>query len=158
MAEPLGQHLETETVTLAPAATPTSRARGAYRLLYVAFVLAPIIAGADKFLHLLVNWDQYLAPAVPELFRVTGGGFMLGVGVGEILAGLIVAARPSVGGWLVALWLWGIIVNLMLIPGYYDIALRDFGLMLGAITLNRLATAFGMTTIREETTHLRRAA
>jgi hypothetical protein len=141
MAQPL-RRFQTETIAPMPEPLVSSRAQDAYRLLYVAFILAPIIAGADKFLHLLVNWDQYLAPTIARILPVSGHVFMLAVGVVEVVAGLIVAVKPSVGGWVVAAWLWGIIVNLLLIPGYYDIALRDFGLSLGAIALARLARDF----------------
>src|SRR5262245_10172842 len=115
--------------------------RQAYRLLYVAFVVAPIVAGLDKFTHLLVDWTQYLAPAIAGRLPVTPLTFMQGVGVIEIIAGLLVAARPAIGSYVVALWLWGIIVNLLLIPGYYDVALRDFGLSLGALALAKLSFA-----------------
>ncbi len=110
----------------------------AYRILHVAFVAAPVIAGVDKFLQLLVNWDKYLAPQVAALLPVDAHGFMLAVGVIEILAGLMVAFKPRIGAYVVALWLLGIIVNLLL-TGYYDIALRDFGLALGALALARLS-------------------
>ena len=113
----------------------------AYVMLYIGFIVAPVIAGADKFFHLLVNWDQYLAPGIARLVPIDPHAFMLTVGVVEIVAGILVAIKPSVGGYVVAAWLWGIIVNLLLIPGYYDIALRDFGLSLGALALARLAAA-----------------
>ena len=118
-------------------------ARQAFRILQVAFVLAPVIAGVDKFFHFLVNWDQYLAPTIAGLLPMSPHTFMLAVGVVEVVAGLIVAMKPSIGGWIVAAWLWGIIVNLLLIPGYFDIALRDFGLSLGALALARLGHHFG---------------
>jgi hypothetical protein len=111
----------------------------AYVILYTAFIVAPVVAGADKFFQFLVNWDQYLAPAVAGVLPVAPHSFMLAVGVIEIVAGILVAFKPSVGGLVVAAWLWGIIINLLLIPGYYDIALRDFGLSLGALALARLA-------------------
>ncbi len=114
----------------------------AYQILHVAFVLAPLVAGADKFFHFLVNWDQYLAPLVWHTAHIAPHTFMLGVGVIEIIAGLLVAFSPVIGGWVVALWLWGIILNLLVIPGYFDIALRDFGLSLGAIALARLAMEY----------------
>jgi len=117
----------------------------AYLLLYAAFIVAPVIAGADKFFHVLVNWDQYLAPLVAGMLPMAPPTFMLAVGVIEIVAGLLVAVRPSIGGLVVAAWLWGIIINLLLVPGYYDIALRDFGLSLGALALARLAA------VREQT-------
>jgi hypothetical protein len=114
----------------------------AFRILQVAFVLAPVIAGLDKFFGFLVNWDQYLSPTIANLLPVAPHTFMLAVGVVEIVAGLVVAVWPYVGGYLVTAWLWGIIVNLLMIPGYYDIALRDFGLSLGAAALARLSRRY----------------
>src|SRR6478672_11994667 len=93
------------------------------------------IHGASVKVNQLVNWDAYLAPVATRVVPVTAHNFMLAVGVIEIVAGLLVAFRPQVGAYVVALWLWGIIVNLLLIHGYYDIALRDFGLSLGALAL-----------------------
>jgi hypothetical protein len=120
----------------------TRPAYQAFLILYAGYVALPVLAGADKFFHLLVNWDQYLAPRIAELLPVSGHTFMLGVGVIEIAAGLLVALWPRIGGWVVALWLWGIILNLLLVPGFYDIALRDFGLSLGALALARQAREF----------------
>jgi hypothetical protein len=114
----------------------------AWQILHVAFVVAPVVAGLDKFFGILVNWDQYLAPIIAQASPVGGHGLMLVVGVIEVLAGLVVVWRPRFGGYLVAVWLWGIIVNLLLIPGFYDVALRDFGLSLGALALARLSAAF----------------
>jgi hypothetical protein len=111
----------------------------AYVILYVGFVALPILAGLDKFFHLLVNWDQYLAPLATQVLPVSGHTFMLVVGVIEIAAGLLVAVRPRIGAYVVALWLWGIIANLLSVPGFYDIALRDFGLSLGALALARIS-------------------
>jgi hypothetical protein len=111
----------------------------AYQLLYVAFIVAPIAAGADKFLHLLTNWDKYLASAIANLLPVTPHVFMLAVGAIEIVAGLLVAIAPRIGGYVVGAWLLGIIVNLLILPGYFDVALRDLGLALGAFALARLA-------------------
>jgi hypothetical protein len=116
-----------------------SPAYQAYRILQMAFILAPILAGLDKFTHLLVNWDNYLAPTIANMLPIGAHQFMLLVGVIEILAGVLVALRPQIGGYVVAFWLWGIILNLLLHGGYYDIALRDFGLSLGAIALARLS-------------------
>jgi hypothetical protein len=116
--------------------TPSAQA---YQVLHVAYTIAPIIAGADKFFHWLVNWDLYLAPAVARIAPVSAHTFMLGVGIVEMIAGVLVAMAPRIGGWVVAAWLFGIIVNLLMIPAYFDIALRDFGLALGAIALARLA-------------------
>jgi hypothetical protein len=113
----------------------------AYQILHIAFTVAPLVAGVDKFFHLLVNWDQYLAPFVARLLPFSGHTFMLLVGVIEIVAALLVWWKPRLGAYVVMGWLWGIIINLLLIPGYYDVALRDFGLSLGALALARLAEA-----------------
>jgi len=114
----------------------------AFWILRVAFILAPIIAGLDKFAHVLVDWSQYLTPLVPQWTGMPADSFMMIVGVIEIIAGLVVVFKPRYGGWLVAVWLWGIIINLLLVPGYYDIALRDFGLSLGAVSLARLSEIY----------------
>src|SRR5436309_6993181 len=114
----------------------------AFWLLRIGFTVAPIAFGADKFAHVLVNWDKYLAPRIVDRIPWTAHEAMYAVGVIEIVAGLVVLLRPRFGGYLVAAWLGGIIVNLLLIPDYYDIALRDFGLLLAALTLARLAKAF----------------
>ena len=113
-----------------------------YLLLRIGFVVAPLLFGLDKFFNILVDWDKYLAPFINDIVPGNAHQAMLAVGVIEIVAGLAVALRPRFGGYLVAAWLAGIIVNLLIIPGHYDIALRDFGLLLGALTLARLATAF----------------
>src|SRR5687768_4788584 len=118
----------------------------AYLILYAGFIALPVLAGLDKFFHLLGNWDQYLAPLVTSVLPFSGHTFMLAVGVIEIGAGLLVAFRPRIGAYVVALWLWGIILNLLLIPGFYDVALRDFGLSLGALALARLSQEFSSPT------------
>jgi hypothetical protein len=117
--------------------TVASPAHQAYQLLYAAFVVAPIVAGADKFFHFLVNWNIYLAPQVAAI--VPTQTFMMLVGAIEIAAGLLVAVRPRIGAYVVAAWFAGIIVNLFMLGSYYDVALRDFGLMLGALALGRLS-------------------
>ena len=114
----------------------------AYVLLRVGFTLAPILFGLDKFFNVLVDWEQYLAPWVNRLIPGTGSDLMYVVGVVEIVAGLAVALKPRYGAYLVAAWLAGIVVNLLTYSGYYDIALRDFGLMLAALALARLAARF----------------
>jgi hypothetical protein len=114
----------------------------AFWLLRIGFIVAPILFGLDKFFDVLVDWRIYLAPEIDDLIPGNAHQAMLVVGVIEIVAGLVVAVRPRFGGYLVAAWLAGIIVNLLLQADYYDIALRDFGLLLGALTLARLATAF----------------
>src|SRR5205807_5905321 len=110
-----------------------------YQILHVGYAILPIVAGADKFFDRLVNWDVYLAPQVTQMLGLSAHRFMQAVGVIEMVAGVLVALMPRVGGWVVALWLWGIIANLLLAGGFFDIALRDFGLSLGAIALARLA-------------------
>ena len=114
----------------------------AFTLLRLAFTVAPIVFGLDKFAHVLVNWDTYLAPRLDRIIPGTAHQAMYAVGVIEVVAGLVVAIRPKYGSLLVAAWLAGIIVNLLLIPGFYDVALRDFGLFLAALTLFRLASFF----------------
>lgn len=111
----------------------------AFRILHVAFTALPLAAGIDKFFHVLVDWDMYLSPIFPRTVGIPGHTFMLGVGAIEVAAGLLVAIAPRSGGWLVGLWLCGIVVNLLSLPAYFDIALRDFGLALGAFALARLA-------------------
>jgi hypothetical protein len=123
------------------AAVP-DRARQAFRILHVGFVVAPILAGLDKFFDVLVDWDRYLAPVVTDVLPVSAHTIMLVVGVVEIAAGILVALRPRIGGYVVAAWLWAIIVNLLVLGDYFDVALRDFGLSLGALALARLAEAF----------------
>ena len=123
------------------AAVP-DRARQAFRLLHVGFVVAPILAGLDKFFEVLVDWDRYLAPVATDVLPVSGHSLMLAVGVIEIAAGVLVAFRPRIGGYVVAVWLWAIILNLLVAGDYYDIALRDFGLSLAALALARLAEAY----------------
>ena len=123
-------------------ATTEVAGRQAYQILHLGFTVAPILAGLDKFTHLLVNWDQYLAPAIAGLSPFGGHGFMLVVGLIEIVAGLVVLLRPRFGGYLVMAWLWGISLNLLLVPGSFAVALRDFGLSLGALALARLAAAY----------------
>ncbi len=115
--------------------------RQAYLLLRTVFTVAPIVFGLDKFANVLVDWPRYLAPIVNDVLPGSGQQAMYVVGVVEVVAGLAVALRPRYGALLVTAWLAGIIVNLLLIPGYFDIALRDFGLLVAALALSRLAVA-----------------
>ena len=114
----------------------------AYQILHVGFTVAPIVAGLDKFFNLLVNWEQYLPSFVNDLLGGQGRYFMLAVGVIEIIAGLGVAFKPKIFAYVVAAWLLLIIANLLMIPGYFDVALRDFGLALAALALARLSREF----------------
>jgi hypothetical protein len=123
-------------------ASSHSPAYQAYQILHWGFVAAPVIAGADKFLHLLGNWDQYLAPALGRISPLGTHGTMLAVGVVEIAAGLVVAVKPRIGAYVVAAWLVGIILDLLLLGSFFDVALRDFGLFLGALALGRLSAAY----------------
>jgi hypothetical protein len=115
-------------------------ANRAYQILHFGFVILPILAGVDKFLGLMTNWDKYLAPVVTSTLGVSAHSFMLVVGAIEIVAGLLVAFAPRIGAYVVAFWLAGIIVNLALNPiHYWDVAARDFGLILGALALGSLS-------------------
>jgi hypothetical protein len=136
-----------ETIGGRTASTSTDAATGsatyqAYQILRVGFTVAPIVAGLDKFFHLLVNWDQYLPAFVNNLTGGHGHELMLAAGVIEIIAGLGVWFMPKIFAYVVAAWLLLIVVNLLMIPGYFDVALRDFGLALGALALGRLSQDF----------------
>src|SRR5213595_4221325 len=124
------------------AAGTGSPAYQAYWILHFGFTVAPILAGLDKFFHLLVNWDQYLPGVVTRISPIPPHTVMLAVGVIEIVAGIGVALKPRIFAYVVAAWLAVIIINLLLIPGYFDVALRDFGLFLAALALARLSQQF----------------
>jgi hypothetical protein len=147
------------TLTAPPTAAAPTAARlkddpayQAFWLLRIGFTVAPILFGLDKFAEVMTDWEKYLAPWVNDLVPGSAQQAMYVVGVVEVVAGLTVALLPRFGGYLVAAWLLGIIVNLLSIGGYADVALRDFGLLLAALTLARLATAF--TTHRREVRHV----
>jgi uncharacterized membrane protein YphA (DoxX/SURF4 family) len=114
----------------------------AYMLMRLTFVVAPIAFGLDKFFNVMVHWPKYLAPWINDIAPGTAQQFMYVVGGVEIVAGILVLIKPRYGAYVVAAWLAGIVVNLLSYSGYYDIALRDFGLMLGALTLARLASVY----------------
>lgn len=128
------------TATARPATT-IDPAQQAYLVLRAGFTAAPILFGLDKFAGLMADWPEYLWSGVSGALPLSAQTIMLIVGVVEIAAGLLVLARPRIGGYVVAAWLAGIIVNLALVGGFWDIALRDFGLLLGALALARLAAA-----------------
>jgi hypothetical protein len=114
----------------------------AFTLLRVVFTVAPILFGLDKFAEVLISdWPKYLAPEFNDLIPGSASDAMYLVGAVEIVAGIVVAVTPRFGGLLVAAWLGGIIVSLLLVGGYADIALRDFGLLVGALALWRLASS-----------------
>lgn len=121
------------------AATPSYQA---YRILLLGFTVAPILAGLDKFLNLLTDWSQYLPPVVNGMVGGHGDVLMRVVGVIEVAAGIGVALKPRIFSYVVAAWLAVIIVNLLLIPGFFDVALRDFGLLLGTLALGRLSAEY----------------
>jgi hypothetical protein len=122
--------------------TASSPAYQAYQILRFGFIVAPIVAGLDKFFHLLVDWDKYLPPVVNNMVGGNGHTLMLAVGVIEIVAGIGVLLKPKIFAYVVSAWLVLIIINLLLIPGYFDIALRDLGLALGALALGRLSQTY----------------
>ena len=139
--------MSTLSAALRPIPVPPSEtlrrdpAAQAFLLLRIAFVVAPILFGIDKFANVLTDdWTRYLATEFNDIIPGSAADAMHIVGVVEIVAGLVVAVTPRFGGLLVAAWLGGIIVSLLLVGGYGDIALRDFGLLIGALALNRLAT------------------
>jgi uncharacterized membrane protein YphA (DoxX/SURF4 family) len=121
--------------------TPSVNVDRAYRLLRTLFVVAPVVFGLDKFVGLLTNWDQYLAPQLDALVPGTAHQAMFAVGAIEVVAGILVAVVPRIGAYVVAAWLAGIIVDLLLLGGRGDIALRDFGLLVSALALAQLAPA-----------------
>ena len=136
---------ESHTATSTAASSPAYQA---YRILHFGFIVAPILAGLDKFTHLLVNWDQYLPGVVARVSPIPSHTLMLVVGVIEIVAGIGVALKPRIFAYIVAAWLAVIIINLLLVPGYFDVALRDFGLLLAALALARLSQRHrGTTTV-----------
>ncbi len=145
--------MSTTTATLDPRevglSSPTfgERLKGdpayqAFLLLRIAFTVAPILFGLDKFFNVMVDWETYLAPWINDIVPGSASTAMHLVGIVEIIAGISVALKPRYGAYVVAAWLGGIIVNLLTYSAYYDIALRDFGLMLGALTLARLASKY----------------
>lgn len=142
MEQTINETIGGRTVSTSTDAVSSSASYQAYQILRVGFTVAPIVAGLDKFFHLLVNWDQYLPAFVNNLTGGHGHELMLAAGVIEIIAGLGVWFMPKIFAYVVSAWLLLIVVNLLLIPGYFDVALRDFGLALGALALGRLSQDF----------------
>src|SRR6476660_703043 len=120
-------------------------AHQAFLLLRTVFTVAPIAFGLDKFANLLTDWPKYLAPWIDHIVPGTAQQAMYAVGVVEVAAGVLVAVAPRIGAWVVAAWLAGIIVDLLTGPGFYDVALRDFGLLVGAVALARLSVRYAPT-------------
>lgn len=142
--------MSTNTTTAPDPATRASGVRHALWLLRAGFTVAPILFGLDKFFELTADWSAYLWPPIAAALPLEAGTIMLVVGVVEIAAGILVAFRPRVGGYVVAAWLAGIITNLLLLGDFADIALRDVGLLLGALALARLAAATASSSSSEE--------
>jgi len=137
--------LDPREASLAPSFGERLKSDPAYQafvIMRIAFTVAPILFGLDKFFNVMVDWEQYLAPWINEIIPGSASTAMHLVGVIEIIAGVFVALKPRYGAYVVAAWLAGIVINLLTYSGYYDIALRDFGLMLGALTLARLASVY----------------
>jgi hypothetical protein len=144
------------TALRVPESATTSEARGldlaranwrdaryqAYMLMRLTFTIAPIAFGIDKFWNQMVYWPKYLAPWIDNIAPGNGQDFMYFVGAVEIVAGIVVLLKPRYGGYLVAAWLAGIVINLFSYPRWYDVAVRDFGLMLAALTLARLSSVY----------------
>jgi hypothetical protein len=114
----------------------------AFLALRTVFTVAPILFGLDKFANLLTDWPRYLAPWIDGIIPGSSQQAMYAIGVVEIVAGIAVAVMPRFGGWVVAAWLAGIILNLLTIPAFYDVALRDFGLLVAAVALARLSVRY----------------
>lgn len=133
----------TRSTTAAPSieaiGTPPAAARQAFLILRTAFTVAPILFGLDKFTNLMTDWTAYLAPWINDLVPGTAQQAMYAVGVTEVVAGLLVAVAPRLGGLVVAAWLAGIVVDLLSLGDHYDVALRDVGLLAAAVALSRLA-------------------
>lgn len=131
--------MKTTSALRTNAITTMDPAQQAFLLLRIVFTVAPLVFGLDKFTNLLADWTIYLAPQATALVPLPAQTLMYAVGVVEILAGIAVAVRPRFGSLLVAAWLAGIIINLLLLGAFFDVALRDFGLLVGALALNRLS-------------------
>jgi uncharacterized membrane protein YphA (DoxX/SURF4 family) len=142
LGTPTRAHTNGRTVAFGASDVNTA-AHQAFWLLRIGFTVAPILFGTDKFFNWSVHWPDYLAGWINNIVPGSGQDFMYVVGGIEIAAGLLVAVAPRIGAFVVAGWLFGIVINLLTknAPEYYDIALRDFGLMLGALTLGRLSLA-----------------
>ena len=148
MVQPTRQSSTVTPIGREKTTLPTERSydnvsvRQAYNILHLGFALLPVVAGLDKFFNFLVNWNQYLAPQIDEFLGGNSQAFMLIVGVIEVIVGIGVALKPKVFSYIVAAWLAGIVVNLLMTDQYYDIALRDTGLAMGAFALARLSSVF----------------
>ncbi len=123
-------------------------AYGAFLMLWIGFIAIPLIMGVDKFTNVLTNWVDYLAPWIADISPFSAHGTMMAIGVVEIIAAILMALRPRYAAFVVAIWLAGIIVNLLTYSGFYDVALRDFGLLVAALALAVLARTYTKPGIR----------
>ena len=121
----------------------------AFVLLWIGFIAIPLIMGVDKFFNVLTNWENYLAPWIENLSPFDARGTMMAIGVVEIIAAILMILRPRYAAWVVALWLAGIIINLLTYSGFYDVALRDFGLLVAAVALALLARTYTKPGLRK---------
>ncbi len=113
--------------------------KNTYYILKYLFVIVPIAAGLDKFANILTNWEQYISPAIARLLPISASAFMMIIGVGEIIAGFIVLKKPEVGGYIVATWLSVIALTLLAGFTYIDVAVRDFVMVVSAVTMAKLS-------------------
>lgn len=135
-------HRDTKAGNHAMLRARSEPAYAAFLILWIGFTVLPVIMGLDKFANVLTTWEDYLAPWIVNLLPFSAHTAMLAVGVVEVVAGVLVALKPRYAAYVVALWLAGIIINLLTLPGFYDVALRDFGLLLGALALGQLARTY----------------
>lgn len=124
-------------------------AYGAFMLLWLGFIAIPLLMGLDKFFNVLTTWENYLAPWIENISPFSAHGTMMAIGFVEIIASLAMILRPRYAAWVVALWLAGIIVNLLTYSGFYDVALRDFGLLVAAVALGLLARSYTTPGLRK---------
>jgi hypothetical protein len=132
------------------AALTSQKVHRIYTLLKFTYGLVPIVAGLDKFTNLLTDWDKYLNPTLAQMLPFSPHTFMLIVGVIEIIAGLIVLARPAIGAYIVMAWLALIALTLLASKGYLDVAVRDLVMAIGAYSLAQLARTEGRPKAQSE--------
>ncbi|AIY02718.1 hypothetical protein ART_3119 [Arthrobacter sp. PAMC 25486] len=121
---------------------------GAFLLLWLGFIAIPLIMGLDKFFNVLTTWENYLAPWIENISPFSAHGTMIVIGIVEVIAAILMVLRPRYAAWVVSIWLLGIVVNLLTYSGFYDVALRDFGLMVAAVALALLARTYTKPGIR----------
>jgi hypothetical protein len=146
MAEPLRNERPMTVVEIPPPPSPKAKERGGayvgYRILQVCFVILPIVVGTDKFFHVLVNWDMYLSPQARVILGTHAHAMMKAAGAAEILIGIGMIFRPGIFSYIISAWLMGIVVNLLLTGAFFDVALRDFALVLATFALGKMSESF----------------